>query len=168
LSASIQAIIAAEVGHLDLAYDCLCETAFSDLYDRSGNTADGLHLAALAGALLALIAGFGGMRDYGDTLAFAPRVPSSITRLSFRLLYRGRRVRIDIGREHARYELLDGEVLDLLHHGERFTLMPAAPQTLTNPLLPEPPPVEPPPGRAAGRRRVSAEAASAPMTPPRQ
>ena len=168
LSASIQAIIAAEVGHLDLAYDYLGETAFSDLYDRSGNTADGLHLAALAGALLALIAGFGGLRDYGDTLAFAPRLPSAITRLSFRLLYRGRRVRIDIGREHARYELLDGEELDLLHHGERFTLMPASPQTLSNPLLPQPPPVDAPPGRAAGRRRVGTEVASAPMTPPRQ
>jgi alpha,alpha-trehalose phosphorylase len=165
LSASIQAIVAAEVGHLDLAYDYLCESAFSDLYDRSGNTADGLHLAALAGALLALIAGFGGLRDYGDTLAFAPRLPSSITRLSFRLLYRGRRVRIDIGPDHARYELLDGEALDLLHHGEPFTLAPDSPQTLTNPPLPEPPAVAPPPGRAAGRRRVSVDAASTSMTP---
>ena len=51
LSASIQAIVAAEVGHLDLAYDYFRETALIDLHDRAGNTADGLHLASLAGAL---------------------------------------------------------------------------------------------------------------------
>jgi alpha,alpha-trehalose phosphorylase len=166
LSASIQAIVAAEVGHLDLAYAYLCETAFSDLHDRSGNTADGLHLAALAGALLAVVAGFGGLRDYGDTLGFAPRLPSPLTRLSFRLVYRGRRVRIDIGPEHARYELLDGEALDLLHHGDPFTLVKGAPLALTNPPLPEPPAAEAPPGRSAVRRHVSAGDASASMTPP--
>src|SRR5688572_8949478 len=45
LSASIQAVVAAEVGHLDLAYEYLRETALIDLHDRAGNTADGLQLA---------------------------------------------------------------------------------------------------------------------------
>jgi len=49
LSASIQAIVAAEVGHLGLAYDYFRETAFIDLRNLAGNTADGLHLASLAG-----------------------------------------------------------------------------------------------------------------------
>ena len=120
----------------------------------AGNTADGLHLASLAGAWLVAVAGFGGMRDYGDTLAFAPRLPPALTRLSFRLVYRGRRLRIEIGPDHARYELLAGEPLDLLHHGEPFTLAPASPQTLACPAPPEPPPVEPPPGRAAGQHGV--------------
>ena len=91
LSASIQAIVAAEVGHLDLAYDYFRETAFVDLHDLAGNTADGLHLASLAGAWLVAVAGFGGMRDHGDMLAFARACPRQLTRLSFRLLYRGRR-----------------------------------------------------------------------------
>ena len=41
----------------------------------AGNTADGLHLASLAGAWLVAVAGFGGLRDHGETLAFAPRLP---------------------------------------------------------------------------------------------
>ena len=44
LSACIQAVVAAEVGHLDLAYDYFRETALVDLRDLAGNTADGLHL----------------------------------------------------------------------------------------------------------------------------
>ena len=167
LSASIQAIVAAEVGHLDLAYDYFRETALVDLSDQAGNTADGLHLAALAGAWLVAVAGFGGLRDYGATLAFAPRLPAHLTRLRFRLLYRGRRLRIDIRPDHARYELLAGEPIDVLHHGEPITLAPAAPQTRTWSPLPEPPAVEPPPGRQACRHGVGADAGGAGMAAPR-
>jgi len=124
----------------------------------------------LAGALLAVGAGFGGLRDHSETLAFAPRLPPRLTRLSFRLLYRGQCLRVDISSDHARYELLDGEPLDLLHHGETVTLIPGSPQIRLFPALPEPPPVEPPPGRAAGQFGAGADATSARMTPqaPRQ
>ena len=64
LSACTQAVIAAEVGHLDLAYDYACEAALMDLHDLEHNTRDGLHIASLAGAWIALVAGFGGMRDH--------------------------------------------------------------------------------------------------------
>ena len=89
LSAAIQAVVAAEVGHLELAFDYLTETAFIDLRDLASNTRDGVHLAALSGVWHAIVAGFGGMRDHGETLAFAPRLPSRLTRLRFGLLYRG-------------------------------------------------------------------------------
>ena len=64
LSACTQAVIAAEVGHLELAHDYLGEAALMDLHDIHDNTREGLHIAALAGAWLALVAGFGGMRDH--------------------------------------------------------------------------------------------------------
>ena len=48
LSAAIQAIVAAEVGHLEVAYDYFGETALIDLRDSAFNTRDGLHLASLA------------------------------------------------------------------------------------------------------------------------
>ena len=83
LSAAIQAVVAAEVGHLELAWDYLSETAFIDLRDLAFNTRDGVHLAALAGAWHAVAAGFGGARDHTSTLSFAPRLPSRITRLQF-------------------------------------------------------------------------------------
>jgi alpha,alpha-trehalose phosphorylase len=91
--------MAVEVGHLDLAYDYFRETALIDLNDRAGNTDEGLHLASLAGAWLVAVAGFGGLRDHGDTLAFAPRLPTQLNGLCFRLLYRGRRL---AGRSPAR------------------------------------------------------------------
>ena len=65
--------MAAEVGHLRLAYDYLGEAALMDLRDLENNTRDGLHIASLAGTWIALVAGFGGMRHCDGTLDFAPR-----------------------------------------------------------------------------------------------
>jgi alpha,alpha-trehalose phosphorylase len=151
LSASIQAIVAAEVGHLDLAYDYLGETAFIDLRDLAFNTRDGVHLASLAGSWLAVVAGFGGMRDHGETLAFAPRLPSRLTRLAFGLVYRGRRLRIELRADAARYELLDGDALELIHDGESFTVMPGRPETRALPPSPPREKASQPPGRAPPR-----------------
>jgi alpha,alpha-trehalose phosphorylase len=151
LSASIQGIMAAEVGHLDLAYDYLRETALVDLQDLNANTDSGLHIGSLAGGWLVAVAGFGGLRDHGDTLAFAPRLPAQLTRLRFRLRYHGRRLCIDIGRDGVRYELLEGEQLDVLHHGEPLTIGAGEPKVLELPAPPTPAPVQPPRGRAPGR-----------------
>ena len=75
LSACTQAAIAAEIGHLDLAYDYLGEAALMDLRDLEHNTRDGVHIASLAGTWVALVSGFGGLRDADGTFSFAPRLP---------------------------------------------------------------------------------------------
>ncbi|MDQ1370884.1 MAG: alpha,alpha-trehalose phosphorylase [Acidimicrobiaceae bacterium] len=118
LSASTQAVIAAEVGQLELAHDYLGEAALMDLGDLEHNTRDGLHIASLAGAWTALVAGLGGMRA-GTTgaISFAPRLPSGISRLSFRLFYRSRRIAVSITPDAATYRLIDGLALPSAHHG---------------------------------------------------
>ena len=58
LSAGTQAVIAAEVGHVELAYDYLSEAALIDLDDLQHNTRDGLHIASLAGTWIGAVAGF--------------------------------------------------------------------------------------------------------------
>src|SRR5919197_4073639 len=103
LSACTQAVIAAEVGHLELAYDYFGEAALIDLDDLQHNTRDGLHIAALAGAWIAAVAGFGGMRASRRGLTFRPRLPVALTRLRFRLLRRGRRLRVDVRHGEVTY-----------------------------------------------------------------
>ena len=108
LSACTQAVVAAEMGHLELAYDYFGEAAFMDLRDLEHNTRDGVHIASLAGAWMAAVAGFGGMRDHDGELTFAPRLPARLTRLPFRLVFRGRHLRVDVTKRNATYTLLDG------------------------------------------------------------
>ena len=122
LSAGTQAVIAAEVGFLDLAHDYLGEAAFMDLRDLEHNTGDGLHIASLAGTWTALVNGFGGMRSLHGTLSFSPRLPEGITGLRFKLRYRGRRLGVDVGRNAVKYSLLEGEPLSIRHDGEPLDL----------------------------------------------
>ena len=89
LSACVQSVMAAEVGHLALAYDYLAEAALMDLDDLEHNTRDGLHMASLAGAWIALVAGLAGMRSTDASMSFSPQLPDGISRLAFNLMFRG-------------------------------------------------------------------------------
>jgi len=132
LSACTQAVIAAEVGHLDLAYDYFAEAALIDLENLQRNTRDGLHIASLAGAWIVAVAGFGGMRDHDGALSFAPRLPPRLTRLAFGICFRNRRLRIEITHDQARYSLLQGTPLQITHHGQ--TINVTTDQPVTRPI----------------------------------
>ena len=121
LSACTQSVLAAEVGHLALARDYLEEAARMDLEDLAHNTADGLHMASLAGAVLAAVAGFGGVRDYNGRLSFRPRLPEGIERLRFSLEVRGSVLRVEIGPDETAYSLPQGDSLRFSHWDEEMT-----------------------------------------------
>jgi alpha,alpha-trehalose phosphorylase len=161
LSAATQAILAAEVGHLDLAYDYWAETAFTDIGNLHNNVDDGVHIAAAASTWAVAVAGFGGMRDHAGRLTFAPRLPPRLSRLRFRLMFQGRTLLVDIHRESgaggeaqaAIYRLLAGASFETSHHGTPVRLVGDDDVTLP---IPEPPAMEPvtqPAGRAPQRRK---------------
>ncbi len=148
LSACVQAVLAAEVGHLGLAYDYTYEAATMDLQDLHHDTRDGVHIASLAGTWIALVIGFGGLRARPEGLTFDPQLPEGLTRLCFRLQWRGQRVVIDIGQDSVEYQARGDTPVTILHVGESVRLVPNQPQTRRlvprEPLLPRP---TQPPGR---------------------
>ncbi len=155
LSAATQAVIAAEVGLIELAHDYLDEAALVDLRDVAHNTRDGLHMASLAGTWTALVAGFGGFRACAGRISFLPRLSSRISKISFRLRYRGRRLLITLDRADATYELLEGDPIMLVHDGTEFELSKEA-VIHPMPAVSSPPSVQQPPGRKPARAHPSA------------
>jgi len=145
LSACTQAVMAAEVGHLQLAHDYAYEAALIDLRDLHQNSRDGLHIASLAGAWISLVAGFGGLRDYGNQLMFDPALPDGITRLSFSIRWRGVRLRVAFDHHQVTYSLHDGDDGEVAfrHDGEDVVVTSSTPITrrlkARQPLLPAPP-----------------------------
>ncbi|MBB5162828.1 glycoside hydrolase family 65 protein [Mycobacterium sp. AZCC_0083] len=145
LSACTQAVLCAEVGHLELAHDYAYETAVIDLRDLHHNTRDGLHMASLAGAWTALVAGFGGLRDDEGCLYLDPQLPDGISRLRFRLRWRGFRLVVDVGHDQVSYALRDGPdgTFTIRHGGRDVTLSTQSPTTVAlrarGSLLPPPP-----------------------------
>ena len=132
LSACTQAVLAAESGHLDLAYDYLTEAALMDLDDLEHNTRDGLHLASLAGTWTALVPGLAGLRESSGRVAFAPRLPAGIIRLVITILIQNSRLNVEITATTTTYRVLDGEPLSLLHHGQPLTVSAGSPISAPN------------------------------------
>ena len=154
LSACTQAVMCAEVGHLELAHDYASEAALVDLRDLHGNTRDGLHLASLAGAWSAVVEGFGGLREHGDLLALAPRLPDGIAALRFRLRHSGVRLLVEADHRTVRVSLREGTGarLPIRLYDETLEVTAAAPVERPvaplKPLLPSP---AQPPGYAPER-----------------
>ena len=78
LSACVQSVMASEVGYADAAFDYFLDACAVDLLDLHGNTADGIHIASCGGTWLALVAGFGGLRDADGEVRFSPRLPARV------------------------------------------------------------------------------------------
>jgi alpha,alpha-trehalose phosphorylase len=155
LSACTQAVMCAEAGHLELAHDYTYEAALIDLRDLHHNTRDGLHMASLAGAWTALVAGFGGLRDDEGVLVLDPQLPNGITRLRFRLRWRDFRLSVDVNHSEVTYALRDGPDHDLVirHAGDpmRITTQKPATVAIRRRVALLPPPSQPP-GREPIRR----------------
>jgi alpha,alpha-trehalose phosphorylase len=166
LSACCQAVLAAEVGLPDLAHAYIVESALADLRDPGHDSSDGLHVAALAGTWLALVCGFGGLRhvhtDGPDGgLSFRPVLPPALARLRFRLLFRGRLLRVTVEPGRAIYELLRGEPLTVRHERGDVELVPGAAAIRPVTARPSPPRPVQPPGRAPrGRPEGSGDPAA--------
>jgi alpha,alpha-trehalose phosphorylase len=154
LSACSQAVIAAEVGQLELAHDYVREAALMDLEDLEHNTRDGVHVASLAGAWLGLVCGFGGMRDHEGNLTFAPRLPAALHRLEFTVRWHGCKVRVRAESDRVRYSIEHPEHASITigHHGGSHILTAGSPLELDIPPLPDP---GPRPRQPAGRAPFS-------------
>jgi alpha,alpha-trehalose phosphorylase len=152
LSAATQAIVAAEVGHLDLALDYLAVAAFTDLHDLYANIGNGLHIASLSGSALAVIAGLGGLRDDGEEISFSPRLPAALRRVAFHVTLGGTVMRVELTPATVTYAAgADGKSVRFVHDGEVVDLEPGVPVTLAMPVVEQSPPPRQPAHRAPPR-----------------
>ena len=71
---------------------------------------------------MSVIYGFGGMMIREGLLSFEPHLPVNRKALSFKILYRGRTLEIQIDRKRASISNLEGERMELFLAGERVLL----------------------------------------------
>lgn len=96
LSPSVHAILAAELGMEEKAYELYQRSARLDLDNYNNDTEDGLHITSMAGSWLAIVYGFAGMRVLDHTIAFSPFIPKEWDGYSFRIIYREHHLKIDV------------------------------------------------------------------------
>jgi alpha,alpha-trehalose phosphorylase len=151
LSACTQAVLAAEVGQLELAADYLAEAALMDLHDLQQNTRNGLHIASLAGTWLAVVAGFGGMRDHHGQLSFHPQLPPGWHRLRFAVRWQGARLSVTVKDGEVTYSVAEDApgAIEIVHCGASLHVRPGTSERRrVKPVTPLTKRPEQPPGRA--------------------
>lgn len=131
LSPCVHGIVAARLGRAEEAAAYLRRTARMDLEDVNRNVKDGLHTAAMGGAVLGVLHGLAGMRVAArrepepaaePEPTFVPRVPPGWRGYAFRVAFRGRVLEVDVGREETCYRLVEGDALRLQHRLEPVTV----------------------------------------------
>ena len=130
LSACVQCVIAAEIGDQERALQYFRYALLMDLADAAGNASDGVHIAAAAGSWMAIVNGFGGVRDYDGRLSLDPRLPHAWRSLEFSLRFRDRQLRVRLGHDEERYTLETGHALNLRVRDEQHVLTAGEPLVL--------------------------------------
>ncbi len=133
LSASIQGIVAAEIGDEEAAGRYLDFALLVDLADVAGNVSHGVHIASAAGSWLGLVLGLGGVREFDGALTIEPRLLRRFRSLGFSLRFHDRQLRVHLTHERERYEITEGDPLELTIRGASHRLEIGAPLELTPP-----------------------------------
>jgi alpha,alpha-trehalose phosphorylase len=134
LSASVQSIVASEIGNEDAACGYFDYAVLMDLADVAGNVSDGVHIASAAGAWMALAFGFGGVRDFDGELTIDPRLPRRFRSLGFSLRFHDRQLRIRLSHDDEQYVLDEGDPLEVAIRGRRHRLTLHEPLVLAAPV----------------------------------
>jgi alpha,alpha-trehalose phosphorylase len=130
LSASVQSIVAAEVGLHDKACEYFKYAVYADLADIHGNGDDGVHLASVGGVWMNLVYGFAGMRDYEGRLTFDPRLPTEWPNLEFSLTVEDRVLDVEVTRDRIQFGVRDGDDLTVWVRDKEIKVISGEPITV--------------------------------------
>lgn len=118
LSPPVHSIVAAEILNDVRAMEHFRLTLLTDLADVASNSEHGVHVAATGGTWMALVYGFGGLRDFDGRIQFDPRLPKDWKRLGFSLRIRDTRLRVDLTHETMTLRLSEGTSLEVEVFGQ--------------------------------------------------
>lgn len=121
LSPSVHAILAAELGMEAKAVEMYERTARLDLDNYNNDTEDGLHITSMTGSWLAIVQGFAQMKTWDGKLSFAPFLPAAWKGYAFRINYRGRLLKIEVG-SSVTLTLIKGEPIEIEVYGSKIRL----------------------------------------------
>ena len=120
LSAVVQSVMAAEVGHQEMAMGYFLDALFCDLADTHHNASDGVHVASTGGVWGCLVHGFVGMRNDRENLRFDPRLPAQWTSIKHHMLIGDSHMLVFLERDAITFQILSGHDRDVTVRGELY------------------------------------------------
>jgi trehalose/maltose hydrolase-like predicted phosphorylase len=124
LSRPMHGLVAARLGNSEMALRYFQETTAIDLADTHVAIAGGIHIAALGGVWQMAVFGFAGVSLRDNGIAINPKLPPGWRCLKFALQWRGRSLKLKIGRAGRSLEatLENGEPMTVTVNGKQHEL----------------------------------------------
>ncbi|HBE77363.1 MAG TPA: family 65 glycosyl hydrolase [Firmicutes bacterium] len=113
LSASIYSIVASWIGYHDKAYELYLRTARLDLDNYNDDTDDGVHLTSMAGSWSSIVQGFAGAAVRNNRFHLTPYIPEEWQGYSFKITFRGRKLKVYVTKEKVEIQQLSGDPLPI-------------------------------------------------------
>jgi maltose phosphorylase len=114
LSACIHSIVASRIGNIQKAYELYLRTARLDLDDYNNEVSDGLHITSMAGAWLAVVEGFSGMRIVDSRVHFNPLIPVNWKSYSFHVRSNNAQIEVSVSKDSVSINNLSEKSLQLV------------------------------------------------------
>ena len=124
LSPSIHSIVASWLGYRDKAYELYLRTARLDLDNYNHDTDDGVHLTSMAGSWAAIVQGFAGTMVRNNILHLNPYLPGKWRGYSFKINFRGCKLKIRITKDYLIIEQLNGEAFKVSIFNREYLTQP--------------------------------------------
>jgi kojibiose phosphorylase len=127
LSVSSYAILSAQLGEIEKAYNYFLQAVNVDLANIYGNTELGMHAASIGGAWQIVISGFAGVSIVDDMLRMAPALPPKWQKLRFQLWFRKALIECTIHQNKVELAILEDRIegrkgIELDVYGKRTLL----------------------------------------------
>ncbi len=119
LSPCVHSILASKINRIDKAYEMYLRTARLDLDDYNHEVHEGLHITSMAGTWLAIVQGFGGMRNFDGQLAFNPQIPKEWKSYSFKINYRGNTIKVFKNHEGCKFSNESEAPVEIVVNGKK-------------------------------------------------
>ncbi len=122
LSPCVHSILASKLDKSDKAYELYLRTARLDLDDYNHEVDEGLHITSMAGTWLAVVQGFGGMRNFDGKLSFNPKIPRQWESYSFKIIYRNSLLKVFKNQEVTKISNLSRQSVELFLYDKKYIL----------------------------------------------
>eukprot|EP01060_Flectonema_neradi_P029254 TRINITY_DN3998_c1_g1_i1.p1 TRINITY_DN3998_c1_g1~~TRINITY_DN3998_c1_g1_i1.p1 ORF type:complete len:1132 (+),score=222.03 TRINITY_DN3998_c1_g1_i1:82-3477(+) len=115
LSTAVYAVMAAEIGYYQKAYNYFKCTARMDLDNIHHNSQHGIHTACMAGTWMCVVRGFAGFRVINEVAHFNPYLPQEWKGYTFRVAFHKAVLELKVGTKTVTYTCVKGSRINFVH-----------------------------------------------------
>ncbi len=124
LSLSSHAVLACDVGQIELAYRLFREASEIDLGPNMKTSDEGVHAASLGGIWQIIACGFGGLRMVDGKLRINPTLPRQIKSITYPITWKGNPIKVTVSTKGISIENRGNDTIEITVRGKEYELKP--------------------------------------------